>query len=30
MINTNDDNTIIKNPFGKKTEGIQDILKLLW
>ena len=30
MINTNDNHTIIKNHSGKKTSGIQDILKFLW
>ena len=30
MINTNDNHTIIKNHFGKKTDGIQDILIFLW
>ena len=29
MINTNDNHAIIKNHFGKKTDGIQDILKFL-
>ena len=29
MINTNDNHAIIKNRFGKKTNGIQDILKFL-
>ena len=29
MINTNDNHAIIKNRFGKKTDGIQDILKFL-
>ena len=30
MINTNDNHVIIKNRSGKKTHGIQDILKFLW
>ena len=30
MINTNNYHAIIKNCFGKKTDGIQDILKSLW
>ena len=30
MVNTNDNHAIIKNCFGKKTDGIQDILKFLW
>ena len=30
MINTNDNHVIIKNRSGKKTDGIQDILKFLW
>ena len=30
MINTNDNHVIIKNHCGKKTDGIQDILKFLW
>ena len=30
MVNTNDNHVIIKNRFGKKTDGIQDILKFLW
>ena len=30
MINTNNYHAIIKNCFGKKTDGIQDILKFLW
>ena len=29
MINTNDNHAIIKNRSGKKTNGIQDILKFL-
>ena len=29
MINTNDNHVIIKNRVGKKTNGIQDILKFL-
>ena len=29
MINTNDNHAIIKNRCGKKTDGIQDILKFL-
>ena len=30
MMITNCDHTIIKNHFGKKTNGIEDILKSLW
>ena len=30
MINTNGNHAIIKNHVGKKTNGIQDILKFLW
>ena len=30
MVNTNDNHAFIKNCFGKKTDGIQDILKFLW
>ena len=30
MIITNCSHTIIKNHFGKKTGGIEDILKSLW
>ena len=30
MINTNDYHAIIKNRSGKKTDGIQDILKFQW
>ena len=30
MKNTNDNYAIIKNRCGKKTDGIQDILKFLW
>ena len=30
MINTNENHVIIKNHCGKKTDGIQDILKFLW
>ena len=30
MINTNNNHVIIKNRYGKKTDGIQDILKFLW
>ena len=30
MINTNDNHAIIKNCSGKKTDGIQDMLKFLW
>ena len=29
MANTNDNHAIIKNRFGKNTDGIQDILKFL-
>ena len=30
MIIANCSHTIIKNPFSKKTSGIEDILKSLW
>ena len=30
MIITNCNHMIIKNRFGKKTNGIEDILKFLW
>ena len=30
MIITKCNHTIIKNRFGKKTNGIEDILKSLW
>ena len=30
MIIANYSHTIIKNRFGKKTNGIEDILKFLW
>ena len=30
MINTSNNHAIIKNRFGNKTDGIQDILKFLW
>ena len=30
MIITNCNHMIIKNRFGKKTNGIKDILKSLW
>ena len=30
MIIANCNHTIIKNRFGKKTSGIEDILKSLW
>ena len=30
MIITNCNHTIIKNHLGKKTNGIEDILKSLW
>ena len=30
MIITNRNHMIIKNLFGKKTNGIEDILKSLW
>ena len=30
MIITKCSHTIIKNHFGKKTHGIEDILKSLW
>ena len=30
MINTNDNHVIIKNHFGKKNHGINDILKFPW
>ena len=30
MLITNCNQMIIKNHFGKKTNGIEDILKALW
>ena len=30
MLITNCNHMIIKNCFGKKTDGIEDILKALW